>query len=67
MPRIILSIFMIILGIAGLSQPSTAAAPPSPPSISVDAEGKVMATPDLARLTLEVETQAATAAAAISE
>jgi uncharacterized protein len=67
MPRIILSIFMIILGIVSLSQPSTAAALPSPPSISVDAEGKVMATPDLARLTLEVETQAATAAAAGQE
>jgi len=33
----------------------------------VDAEGKVMATPDLARLTLEVETQADTAAAAAQE
>jgi uncharacterized protein YggE len=33
----------------------------------VDAEGKVTATPDLARLTLEVETQAATAAAAGQE
>ena len=40
---------------------------PLPPSISVDADGKVMATPDLARLTLEVETQAATAAAAGQE
>jgi hypothetical protein len=33
----------------------------------VDADGKVSATPDLARLTLEVETQAATAAAAGQE
>jgi uncharacterized protein YggE len=33
----------------------------------VDADGKVMATPDLARLTLEVETQATTAAAASQE
>jgi uncharacterized protein len=64
MQRIILVVFMVALVITGLSQPSPAAAPPSPPSISVDADGKVMATPDLARLTLEVETQAATAAAA---
>ena len=68
MPRIILSIFMVALVIAGLSlPPAQAAETPSPPSISVDADGKVMATPDLARLTLEVETQAATAAAAGQE
>ena len=67
MPRIILSVFMVALVITGLSQPSPAADLPSPPSISVDADGKVMATPDLARLTLEVETQAATAAAAGQE
>ena len=67
MPRIILSFFMVALVIAGLSRPSLGAETPSPPSISVDADGKVMATPDLARLTLEVETQAATAAAAGQE
>jgi uncharacterized protein YggE len=68
MPRIILAFFMAALVIAGFSlPPAQAAATPSPPSISVDADGKVMATPDLARLTLEVETQAATAAAAGQE
>jgi hypothetical protein len=68
MQRIILSIFMIATAMAGFSlTPAQAAETPSPPSISVDADGKVMATPDLARLTLEVETQAATAAAAGQE
>jgi uncharacterized protein YggE len=67
MPRIILSFFLVALAVAGLSRPSPGADPPSPPSISVDAEGKVVATPDLARLTLELETQAATAAAAGQE
>jgi uncharacterized protein YggE len=67
MQRIILSFFMVALVIAGLSRPSLGAATASPPSISVDAEGKVMATPDVARLTVEVETQAATAAAAGQE
>ena len=68
MQRIILSIIMVVTAIAGFSlPPAQAAETPSPPSISVDADGKVMATPDLARLTLEVETQAATAAAAGQE
>ena len=68
MPRLICSFFMVALVIAGFSlPPAQAAETPSPPSISVDADGKVMATPDLARLTLEVETQAATAAAAGQE
>ena len=49
MPRMMLSIFFVVLVITGLSQPSPAAETPSPPSISVDADGKVMATPDLAR------------------
>jgi uncharacterized protein YggE len=65
MPRIIVSFFLAALVIAGLSlPPAQAAQTPSPPSISVDADGKVLATPDQATLTLEVETQAATAAAA---
>jgi uncharacterized protein len=65
MQRIILAFFMVALVIAGLSlPPAQAAETPSPPSISVEADGKVLATPDLATLTLEVETQAATAAAA---
>ena len=68
MPRIILSIFLVALVITGFSlPPAQAAETPSPPSISVNADGKVMATPDLAKLTLEVETQAATAAAAGQE
>jgi len=66
--RITLSIFMVALIIAGFSPPpAPAAETPSPPNITVDADGKVMATPDMARLTLEVETQAATAAAAGQE
>jgi uncharacterized protein YggE len=65
MLRIILSSLMMTLLIAGLSGPSARAADAaSPPSISVDAEGKVLAVPDQATLTLEVETQAATAQAA---
>ena len=68
MPRIILAFFMAALVIAGFAlPPAQAAETPSPPSISVDADGKVMATPDLASLTLEVETQAATAAVAGQE
>lgn len=65
MPRTILALLMAALVIAGLSlPPAQGAQVPSPPSISVEADGKVLATPDLATLTLEVETQAATAAAA---
>jgi uncharacterized protein YggE len=41
-----------------------AAKAPSPPTVSVEADGKVSAKPDMATLTLEVETQAASAAAA---
>jgi uncharacterized protein YggE len=68
MPRNILSCLMVALVIAGLSGfPALGAETASRPSISVDAEGKVLATPDLATLTLEVETQAATAAAAARE
>jgi uncharacterized protein YggE len=68
MQRIILAVFMVALVIAGLSlSPARGADTPSPPSLSVEAEGKVMAVPDLATLTLEVETQAATAAAAAQE
>ena len=67
MPHIFRTFFLVALVVAALSQPSLGAATDSPPSISVDAEGEVMATPDVARLTLEVETQAATAAAAGQE
>jgi uncharacterized protein YggE len=54
---------MVVLVIIG-GAPALAAETAKPPSINVSAEGKVMAIPDLARLTLEVETQAKTAAAA---
>jgi len=65
MQRIILPFFLIALVIAALAAaPAQAAVKPAPPSITVDADGKVLATPDLANLTLEVETQAATATAA---
>jgi uncharacterized protein YggE len=65
MQPIILAVFMAVLVIAGLPLPPAQGAETlSPPSISVEAEGKVTATPDLATLTIEVETQAATAAAA---
>lgn len=49
--------------------PGQAAEPSAPPTptVSVDAEGKVMAKPDMATLTLEVETQAAQAEAAAQE
>lgn len=68
MPRILISSVMVVLAIAGWSlSPALAAETPAPPSISVSAEGKVMAIPDLARLTLEVETQAKTAGAAARE
>ena len=67
MPQIILWFSLVFLVIAGLSQPCRGAETPSPPSISVDADGKVLATPDLASLILEVETQAATASAAGQE
>ena len=67
MQRIILSFFMIALAVTGLSRPAPAAAAAPPPSITVDADGKVTAIPDVARLILEVETQATTAAAAGQE
>ena len=68
MPRIILSSLMVALVIAGLSlTPARGAETAQPPTISVDAEGKVMAVPDVAALTLEVETQAASATAAAQE
>jgi uncharacterized protein len=68
MQRFIVSILTVVLVWAGLSlSPAQGAESSSPPSISVDAEGKVMATPDMARLNLQVETQAATAAAAAKE
>ena len=60
MQRIAIATLMVTLAIAGLSPgPAAGAETAAPPSISVDAEGKVAAVPDMATLTLEVETQAA--------
>jgi uncharacterized protein YggE len=68
MPRILVLSVLVVLALAGWSlPPALAAETPAPPRISVSAEGKVSAIPDLARLTLEVETQAKTAAAAARE
>jgi uncharacterized protein YggE len=68
MRRFTLNLFMVALVIAGFSlAPARGAETPASPSINVEAEGKVMAIPDLATLTIEVETQAATAAAAGQE
>jgi uncharacterized protein YggE len=53
----------VLLVLAGVSGAYSAEAP-SPPTVSVEADGKVSAKPDMATLTLEVETQAASAAAA---
>lgn len=50
-----------------VAAPACGAEPPPSPAISVDAEGKVMARPDLATLILEVETQAAGAEAAAAD
>jgi uncharacterized protein YggE len=68
MPKILVAFLMTALLIAGLSlTPVQAAETAKPPRISVDAEGKVMAVPDVATLTVEVQTQAAKAAAAAQE
>ena len=63
MHRMILAVFTVMLVMAGPS-PAMSADPPTPPHITVDAEGKVTAIPDMATLAVEVETQAPTAAAA---
>jgi len=56
----------VSLAVLSLSCALAAETPPSP-TVSVEAEGKVTAKPDMATLTLEVETQAATAEAASQE
>jgi uncharacterized protein YggE len=53
----------VLLVLGGISVAHAAKAP-SPPTVSVEADGQVSAKPDMATLTLEVETQAASAAAA---
>jgi len=68
MARFGLNPFMAAALVAALSiSTALAAEAPSPPTVSVDSEGKVMARPDMATLTLEVETQAAAAQAAATE
>lgn len=59
--------FIIVLVVALLSLPPAWAAEPEPANISVDAEGKVLAKPDMATLQLEVETQAPKSQAATQE
>lgn len=58
--RLFPHLFLLLL-VAGLiapaPAPAAAAAEPGPPTISVSADGKVMAKPDMATLHLEVETQ----------
>ena len=59
-PLIILLAFLIPFSLAR-------AAEPAPPTISVDAEGKVTAKPDMATLNLEVETQSPQSQTAAAE
>ena len=67
MRRIQIYPWIIILLTALLPLSPAAAAETGPPTISVSAEGKVTAKPDLATLHLEVETQASQAQAAAAE
>lgn len=64
--QLIIPILILVALVSGGFSPAPAlgAETPSPPSIMVEADGKVLAIPDLATLTIEVETQAATAQAA---
>jgi uncharacterized protein YggE len=59
--------WLIILLAALLPLSLAAAAEPTPPAISVDAEGKVTAKPDMSIVHLEVETQAPQSQAAAQE
>jgi uncharacterized protein YggE len=61
LPHLFLAIILVTLHCPAAPGAEPA---PSPPSITVEAEGQVMATPDMATLTLEVETQAPLAQAA---
>ncbi len=61
-------LLMLILWCSWLAASGLTAEPPlTPPAIAVEAEGKVTAVPDLALLTLEVETKAPQAEAAAQE
>jgi uncharacterized protein YggE len=60
--------FLVAALLAALSlSPAGAAEAPASPTVSVEAEGKVLAKPDMATLNLDVETQAANAEAASTE
>ena len=68
MVRLALKPLMIAALVAlGCVSPALAAEAPTPPTVSVDAEGKVTAKPDMATLTLDVETQAAAAETASTQ
>lgn len=67
MRKAILLRLLIISSVVLISSTSAWAAEPTPATINVDAEGKVLAKPDLAILDLEVETQAPQAQAAAGE
>ena len=58
MRKVNLQPLLILLLLIGVPGAAARAAEPGPPTISVDADGKVAAKPDMATLTLEVETQA---------
>lgn len=62
LPRLLVLLFVLFAPFA-----AARAAEPTPATISVDAEGKVTAKPDLAILNLEVETQALQSQAAAQE
>jgi uncharacterized protein YggE len=67
MARDVLTLIILAMMAIALSLSPARGAEPSPPTITVDAEGKVMAKPDMANLILEVETQATKAEAAGQE
>lgn len=67
MRRRYLQRLLVFLLVISLPVVAARAEEPTPPSISVDAEGKVAAKPDMATLHLEVETQAPQAQAAAQE
>ncbi len=60
-------LFLSLPILALLILPGQGAEPPTPPTVSVEADGKVLARPDMATLTLEVETQDPQAQAAAQE
>lgn len=67
MPRIFLLCLLVALSVAGFPLAVISAETSPAPTIVVEADGKVTATPDQATLLVEVETQATGAAAAAQE